>query len=522
MIVGGFFAVLIGFGLWLHNDYGVSWDEPNNHLNGLVSVKYIAQLVAPEMVARQPNNHLIPDIRAFRDADHGVAFELPVAVLGYLFAHHDSQAYYRLRHMLIFLTFILGVWALYKIGTLCFRDWRWGLLGAILLVLSPRFFAEAFYNGKDIVYMAFFTVAVYTLCRLLERPTPGRALWHGLATALAVDVRVQGLQLLVFTAVLLWLEARAHRSGSAHTSSRSYAWAGLWYATFSVVGIVVGWPYLWSLTGAELWNALPRMGRYPWPFTNLYWGEFLPANRLPWHYILVWIGITTPLPYTLAAGLGLLSWLSTVRSSLREFNGRLMLLVVLWLVGPLVVVISAQTSLYEGWRHLYFVYPALILLAVQGARVVWSVTKRRGLVRKLALGILCLTSFEVVRTAVRMVLVHPHQNVYFSILPASTAERLFERDYWGVSYRQGLEWIMAHDTAATLAIRVPFHYPLYNNSLILPPTDRARIKYTPNDQAKYFLTAYRWHPQSYADSVGQEVYTIRAEGIKIMSVFRRP
>ena len=61
LLVGGFFVGLLSLGLWLHRDYGISWDEPNNHLNGLVSVKYLAQLVAPALAKQHP---LIPDMRA--------------------------------------------------------------------------------------------------------------------------------------------------------------------------------------------------------------------------------------------------------------------------------------------------------------------------------------------------------------------------------------------------------------------------------------------------------------------------
>ena len=43
--VAVFFSLLLGVGLLLVRDYGVSWDEPNNHLNGLVNLKYVASLV---------------------------------------------------------------------------------------------------------------------------------------------------------------------------------------------------------------------------------------------------------------------------------------------------------------------------------------------------------------------------------------------------------------------------------------------------------------------------------------------
>ncbi|MBC8084336.1 MAG: hypothetical protein H7Z21_14125, partial [Hymenobacter sp.] len=204
--VSAFFGLLLGLGLLLVRDYGVSWDEPNNHLNGLVNLKYLAGLLPAGNALRQhPTFATTPDIRDFPDAHHGPVFEIAAIVLSYLFTDHDSRSYFLLRHSLVFGVFMLGAGALYQLGKYRFRDWRWGLLGAGLLVLSPRFFAEAFYNGKDIVYMAFFALAMHTLLRLLARPTLGRAVLHGLATALVVDVRVQGLQLLLFTALGLML-----------------------------------------------------------------------------------------------------------------------------------------------------------------------------------------------------------------------------------------------------------------------------------------------------------------------------
>lgn len=79
----------------------------------------------------------------------------------------------------------------------------------------------------------------------------------------------------------------------------------------------------------------------------------------------------------------------------------------------------------------------------------------------------------------------------------------------------------SHDTASTLTVNAFWHYPLYNNSLILKPEQRRRLRYTPGNTARYYLAGYRWHPQSYLDSLGAEVYVIRAGGIKVLSVFKR-
>ncbi|SMB81934.1 hypothetical protein SAMN00120144_3033 [Hymenobacter roseosalivarius DSM 11622] len=522
-IVGGFFGVLLSLGFWLHDDYGVSWDEPNNHLNGLVSAKYLTQLVAPELVARQPSSRLIPDIRTFADADHGVAFELPLALLSFVFTHGDSRAFYHLRHFCVFLVFVLGVWALYQLAKQRFQDWRWAVLAAGLLVLSPRFFAEAFYNGKDIVYMASFTIAIYTLTRLLQRPAYGRAVVHGLATALAVDVRVQGLLLVPVTLLLLGLEA-GYR---ARIERGQLLRVGGIYGVSALALTVLGWPYLWAHSWQELLAATQRISQYPWAGRVVYFGQVLSGTQLPWHYIPVWISITTPFPYVLAALAGVGSWLREMiqqgRASLGTFAGRLDLLFVSWLLVPVLLVIGLRPVVYDGWRHLYFIYPALVLLAVRGAHTLTAMARQWPRWRPLALGAALIGSWGMLHAAWRIARDHPHQQTYFSILPPSFAQRNFDLDYWGLSYRQGLEWVLAHDQAPTISVHSPWPSGtlVYTNSLILPPTDRARLRFTNHQNADYILTNYRYRTQSFPDTIGREVHTIRVNGVRILSVFRR-
>ncbi|UOG74745.1 hypothetical protein MTX78_21840 [Hymenobacter tibetensis] len=523
--VSAFFGVLLVVGLFLVGDYGVSWDEPNNHLNGLVNLKYIASLVLPaEQMQQFPAAATTPDIRNFPDAHHGPVFEISAIVLSYLLTDHDSRSYYIVRHSLVFGVFVVGVWALYQVGQRRFRDWRWGLLGAGLLVLSPRFFAEAFYNGKDIVYMAFFALAMHTLLRLLAQPTLGRAVVHGLTTALVVDVRVHGLQLLLFTTLGLLLESRFN-STTTLTARRVWQLGGTYMGTAGI-GIVAGWPYLWAWSVPELLSVASHAVRYPWGFTNFYLGQHLLARQLPWHYIPVWMLVTIPVPYSLAAGWGLLTglracWRQGISWWLRTPESRTDLLLALWLVAPLLVVMLTHTVVYEGWRHLYYIYPALLLWAVRGVRALVGLAKQRGWRRVVSGTVLGLAALETVHTAGRMLQMYPHANVYFSFLPGATAEQLFERDYWCLSYRQGLEWILANDTSKTVTVNAFWHYPIYNNSLILKPEERARLRFTPNYTARYYLAGYRWHPKPYLDSLGAEVYVIRAGGMKVLSVFKR-
>ncbi|WP_375438036.1 hypothetical protein [uncultured Hymenobacter sp.] len=84
--------------------------------------------------------------------------------------------------------------------------------------------------------------------------------------------------------------------------------------------------------------------RYLYGFTNFYLGEQLLATDLPWHYIPVWMLVTIPVPYSLAMGGGLLSWLRCLWQQgfnlcLPTLESRIDLLLVLWLLAPVLVVV---------------------------------------------------------------------------------------------------------------------------------------------------------------------------------------
>lgn len=520
-VVGLFFGLLLGLGGLLFSDYGVSWDEPIDRRNGLVSLRFVTSLVAPQWTESQTLLHGVPSIRDYPDNDHGVLFELPLALYDVLRPGTDLRTYYLVRHAAVFLVSLLGVWALYKLATLRFRDERLGLVAAGLLVLSPRFFAESFYNGKDLVFVGLFTLGIYTLVRLLERPTWRRAVVHGLATAAATDVRILGLLLGPFTLALLALLLLSDASGPAR---RALGRAALVYLLALAAGVVAGWPYLWEHTLEHLAAAFASLSHFYWQGNLLYMGKVMAGSSIPWHYALVWMSITTPVAYQVAGLLGLgvvaVRLISHPWATLRTAAGRLDFLTAGWLVAPLGLVIGLHSVIYDGWRHLYFVYPALLLLAVQGGLAVARLARPGSAGRPLALGLGLLAGAEVLLTAGRMMRMHPHQQTYFSYLPGPLAERLFERDYWGLSIRQGLAYLVAHQPTGPIYLDTPVWTLVNSNKIWLPEADRSRLIEGPGQPGRYFLTFYRCKGTPYSPSVGEPVYHLRPDGVTILSIFQ--
>jgi len=521
LVVPAFFGLLLLLGIALHRDYGISWDELTDRQNGQINLKYVGQLVAPDLARRAASYNDIPALKGHTDNDHGVLFEMLSSGVGLLLPHGDSVAHYHARHLLIFLFFWVGCLAIYGLAKLRFQSWQWGLLAAVCLVLSPRFFAEAFFNGKDIVFMALFTLAMYTLVRFLHRPTAGRMLLHALATAAAIDVRMPGLLLVGYTLLLLLMGSY---QSSPTLPVRRWLLFGLVYLVATAAFVVVGWPYLWEAPINHFLAAYQGLSSYAATarVRNLYFGHWF-VHSTPWHYVPVWIVITTPVPYLIAAVTGLIVSLRRLgMARLPVFERQFDLLVLLWLPGALSYIIARHILLYNAWRLVYFVYPALLLLAVQGAYQLTVAARRRHRLRYAARGLLAAGSVGLLSTLLTMIQMHPQEQVYFSFLPPRITERLFDRDYWGLSYYQGLQWLLAHDASPALTVSTPATPPLFGNALLFSPVERARVHYLPQPtEAQYFITNYRHHPQPYPDSVGREIYTVCADGLKILSIFER-
>ena len=64
------------------------------------------------------------------------------------------------------------------------------ILGSTFLFLSPRIFAQSFYNNKDIVFMSLFVISLYTAINFLEKPNVKNAIIFSIISSLAIDIRI--------------------------------------------------------------------------------------------------------------------------------------------------------------------------------------------------------------------------------------------------------------------------------------------------------------------------------------------
>jgi hypothetical protein len=523
--VCSYFLVLLLVGLASFRDYGISWDEPRQRTIGGVSARYVLETVAPslESTATLPQTALA----GFEDRDYGVVFETPAVMLELFLGLTDTRAVYFMRHLLTYLVFLGGVFALYRMATRRFRDWRVGLFTATLLVLSPRFFAEAFYNSKDVVFMAMFAVATNTMLGFVIRPGITSALVHGLATAAAIDVRVVAVVLVPLTIGLIVVNLIKRNL----VLRQAMLPCGLFLASTAVF-VVLMFPWLWEDPVGRFLEAVQNMSNFQ-RFSDRvrYMGRSIMPDDLPWHYLPVWIAISTPILQLCLFVIGSVAVLRTVVSrhlrlwadddQMQDF------VFLILLCAPLVAIMSMDSVIYDGWRHVYFVYPSLLLIAARGwvyGRARLAVVRMGPGATRFARGLIpALAAVSLGTTTAWMVGVHPMQNVYFNWLAGDDWRRNYDLDYWGLANRAALEYVLAHENADGFTIRAESSTPLELATLVLRPDERRRVRIVGRgDPAEYILTNYRGVDIDEADHQPDRdlFYQLKVDDEVIVSIYK--
>jgi hypothetical protein len=199
-------------------------------------------------------------------------------------------------------------------------------------------------------------------------------------------------------------------------------------------------------------------------------------------------------------------------------------------LAPLAAVIIKQSVLYDGWRHLYFIYPGILLIAVGGLRA-WlqSLSQRPD-----TCGIRCgrrifgiFIGLTLAYNITFMIRNHPHQQVYFNALVLGDKLTRLDLDYWGNTYRDGLEWLARNAPGDTVKVAY-LNLPAESNLRFLPDSLQQRIRLVENrEEADYFISNYRhWRPgidaylNRQAPYYGEEVFSIYVEESKVLGVYR--
>ena len=448
-------------GLALAGDYGIGPDETHQQRNAQANLNYI--LGQADRVATP----------VYLDRVFGMAFELPLLLTQQALGLTDYYRIHRLRLTLAHLFFILGGYFCYRLAWRLFDNRLIALFALLLYLLHPRIYAHSFINTKDPVFLSMFMIALYLLERAFRRDTIGAFVLLGVAVGLLTNLRIMGAMLLPAVIAMrgmdgLFAGGGAERKPILLTGGLFILAAGLtWYAVT---------PYAWANI-LDYWAAAPILTvNHPNVEVELFQGRLLPSTEMPRHYGITWLGITTPPPALLLGFVGMAAVLGQgiIRPGAVFRNTRLRFswLLLAGFALPLLAAMALGSNQFNGWRHSYFLYAPFGLLAAGGLHWLATAAFRQEWRRRMAAYGLAGVGLGLALFAI--IQLHPTQYIYFNFLvDRSTPEALrtqYYLDFWGTSYREGMEGLLAGHPGETLLVRGPrAHWQA------LPAAARARL-----------------------------------------------
>src|SRR4029079_1813664 len=337
---------------------------------------------------------------------------------------------YVLRHAINAAFGWIGIVYVGRLAARLFGQWA-GVLGLLLIVFSPRYFADSMTNPKVLPFAAATAAALYYFSTMsprwpyLSRSTAFKIV---LALAAALNIRAAALLYLGYLGLLIAAFVLAERQFDHRRLLDTFLRVVAVSAGVLVLGTVF-WPWAMASPFVRPIEALLSFANAPFGADVLFNGQPVPSNDLPWYYVPVWLLISTP-------PVGLVGLILAGLFAQRSWWPQLSALTTLVLL-PIALVIIQRSTLYDGIRHLLFVYPAMVALATGGWMA--ALTRRDPLVRQITAVLLVIGLLNVMTFSVRA---HPNEAAYFNELVGGPkgAFSKYDMDYWGNCVLQAVGW----------------------------------------------------------------------------------
>lgn len=470
-------VVLLILGILLVRDYGIWYDENVEIDIARMNLKeYVRVICGEESSIFRFMDDKIGDLMNSVEIDHGEALVYPAAAVVSVLrevGHADWGMWFY--HYYLWCWFVAALICIYFMGKYLTGKRRWGIVAAAMLFLHPRFFAGAFFNNKDVLMLSATAVCMWFGTRFVETKTWKWSVIWGISAAFCTNLRVVGGLYAVLFGGLYLIEYLRDGWKDWKRLGMGLAAAGSALAAFILITPAT-WPSLMEYLTYTLTNAA---GFSRWDNWVLYAGELYryTVRPLPWHYILWMIVITAPVGFVAAMAVGQINLVKLIGDAWKNKNWKaekvkygILFALIIWM--PMLVYMIKGSNVYNGWRHFYFIYPALIFLSVMGMEALERHIRKKEILWG-------LTAVQGVFCIYLLIAGHPLQYVYYNFLAGNDVEQNYEVDTGVVAFQYGLKQILNRDDSDAILIssdNIMSYYGIKMAWEVLPHDEKARIQ----------------------------------------------
>ena len=530
-----FFVIIFLLGASVFRDYGIYTDDLYQRNNALFWYDYVKSIVLEPSLSLANNldnlidQKLIDEVKIINSSTMP---SLQPAILGIfceffidLFNIESSKGVFQFRHFFNFIIYFIGLCFFYKLINKRFKSYFLSFTGTLFLFLTPRFFAESFYNSQDIFFLSLTIINIYVGLNFLVKPTFKNTLAFSLVTALSFDTRI--MTILPVSLIIGFFILKSLRSNIYFKNNYKFVFYFIFFTFFL---IIIFWPYLWANPINNFLFAFSELSSAGFLVVNLFLGKYILSTNIPSHYHIVWIGITTPLIVIILFIYGSILFLRRIFVRVYKLNDDLndlwrgdkemfdIYLFVLILFSILLVMHKGLG--YTGWRHLYFIYPSIIMISLYGLYYLQYIVKQN-IFRIIVYSLIIINLSYLVYWNYKF---HPHQYVYFNLMFKKNFHKNFDMDYWGLSNTTAIKYIINNNNHL-ITVGTKSFATLEKSVLILKDEDKNKISITHNlKEADFIITNYmpRRSKDFFIDKKKyKKYYELLVDNIAINSVYQK-
>ena len=232
-------------------------------------------------------------------------------------------------------------------------------------------------------------------------------------------------------------------------------------------------PQIWSNGFLSLFDLFVGQLKYnPINPEIMFLGEFTPASDVGWYYLPIWILISTPLIYILLFFFGTF-FLTKVLISEKYQEEHLSYYLLLGYFFTFVFIFFFKPIIFNGWRHFYFLYPALVYVSLYGLNYLYKTfinLNFRNFILLIRIIIVVYFAFILFWSYKN----HPYQNVYLNYFSKKYSDK-FEKDYWGLTNLNAIRYILSKDKSNKIVIVGVKNSRIDFSMLMLDQNEKDRI-----------------------------------------------
>lgn len=442
-------------------------------------------------------------------------------------------------------TSILGALMMIFTGLLAYRilgrNWLMGILALLFMAFSPRLFGESMHNIKDIPYASGIIISMYFAISYIIGILQEKKLKYlilqlvGLAFGLTITFGARGgggLLVIAFIGVtfVAYFLFNSDFRNQFKVKGNFIKFCGFLFLSF-IVGYTLAflcWPYGLE-TGyiAAIVDSFKEMANRNVDIRVFFEGKYYMSKDMPWYYAFKWIFISSPI-------IVLLLFVVFVFYAIIDFLKKKKInpiLIAFFALFPIIFIIVRKSTIYDTWRHVFFVFPFWAIGAVMVFHYFIQKIKNQSF-KKFAwiLPVLCLSP-EIGWTFTST----PYQYIYFNAFVGGIkgAYGKYDLDYYQTSNRELGRWIKANAQKKADGSKVKIYTNMdgnYDHEYMSSDTSWIHVDYKRYYERHtadydYYLTYNRFLEANQLQNKQfppcNAVYTVELKGVPIAAILQR-